>query len=73
VGRLSQASERIYAARFPEYEGPDSGADVLYRLRPRRIKVFDEHALGSGVFVTASVGAGGRVSWQRTEIYRADA
>jgi uncharacterized protein YhbP (UPF0306 family) len=73
AGRLMQASERIYAARFPAYEGPESGAYRLYHFRPRRIKVFDERALGSGVFVTASVGAGGRVSWQRTERYRADA
>ena len=73
MGRLTRASGRIYAARFPEYEGPDSGGYVLYRLRPRRIKVFDERALGSGVFVTARVGAGGRVSWQRTEMYHADA
>ena len=72
AGRLTRVSERIYAARFPAYEGPEFGAFRLYRFRPRRIKVFDERALGSGVFVTASVGAGGRVSWQRTERYRAD-
>jgi uncharacterized protein YhbP (UPF0306 family) len=73
AGSLIRASERIYAARFPAYEGPESGAFRLYHFRPRRIQVFDERASGSGVFVTASVGAGGGVSWQRTERYRADA
>jgi hypothetical protein len=38
-------------------------------LRPRRVKLFDEHQLGAGVFVTASVTTAGDVAWQRTEIY----
>jgi hypothetical protein len=43
----------------------------LYRFRPRTLKLFDEVALGTGVFVTATVGARGAVTWRRTEIYRA--
>jgi uncharacterized protein YhbP (UPF0306 family) len=73
AGRISQAGERVYARRFPEYEAPEFGAYHLYRFRPRGINIFDERALGSGVFVTASVGARGRVTWRRTERYRADA
>lgn len=73
VGRLTQEYERTYATRFPGYEGPAFGAYRLYRFRPRRIKVFDEGALGSGVVVTASVEARGRLTWQHTETYRPDA
>jgi hypothetical protein len=38
------------------------------RFRPRRLKLFDERALDTGVFVTASV-TRGRLAWTRTEIY----
>jgi hypothetical protein len=34
------------------------------------LKVFDERALGAGVFVTATVGRRGQVAWERTEIYQ---
>jgi hypothetical protein len=33
------------------------------------MKIFDEAALGGGVFVTAAV-RNGRVAWKRTEVYR---
>jgi hypothetical protein len=61
----------IDRARFP-----DIGSDVLsryhfYVLRPRRVKLFDEHRLGAGVFVTARVKSGGEVAWQTTEVYDA--
>jgi uncharacterized protein YhbP (UPF0306 family) len=61
---------RDYARRFPQYAEADPGDLRLYRFRPSRLKVFDERALGAGVFVTAKVGRGGRVAWERTEIYR---
>jgi hypothetical protein len=32
--------------------------------------VFDERALGTGVFVTAKVERRGRLTWERTELYR---
>jgi uncharacterized protein YhbP (UPF0306 family) len=57
----------IYAKRFPEYE---EGAYRCYELFPRRIKLFDERALGAGVFVTARVARGGELAWQRTDVYR---
>ena len=47
----------------------DLDAYRFYRLRPRRIKLFDEHALGGATWVTVAVGAGGRLRWVRTESY----
>jgi uncharacterized protein YhbP (UPF0306 family) len=62
--------EALYANRFPGYRRDDLGAYRFYRFRPRRLKLFDEPELGAGVFVTARVAAGGRLVWERTEIYR---
>jgi uncharacterized protein YhbP (UPF0306 family) len=69
-GRVREAApalEPVYARRFPAYEATRYR---LYRFRPSRMKLFDERALGAGVFVTARVGRGGQVTWQRTDIYR---
>jgi uncharacterized protein YhbP (UPF0306 family) len=63
-------AEALYAARFPDYQRAEMGAYRLYGFRPRRLKVFDEAELGTGVFVTARVAGGRRVAWERTEIYR---
>lgn len=63
-------AERDYAQRFPRFAVADSGELRFYRFRPSRLKLFDERALGAGVFVTATVARGGRVAWKRTEIYR---
>ena len=65
------AAEQVYAARFPEYRGSELPAYHLYELVPRRLKLFDERELGAATFVTARVAAGGRLTWERTEIYRA--
>ena len=67
-GRDAVVAERLYAARFKAYEA-DLDAYRFYRFRPRRIKLFDEHALGGATFVTVAVGAGGRLRWVRTESY----
>jgi hypothetical protein len=64
-------AERAYAARFPRYD-PHRTPYRLYRFHPIRVKLFDERELGDGVFVTARVGKG-RLTWQRTEIYRTGA
>jgi len=66
-GRDARAAEQLYAARFKAYA--DIGTYRFYRLRPRRMKLFDEHALGGATFVTVVVGAGGRLRWMRTESY----
>jgi uncharacterized protein YhbP (UPF0306 family) len=63
-------AERDYLRRFPQYADADPGGMRFYRFRPSRLRLFDEPALGSGVFVTATVGRDGRVAWERTEIYR---
>ena len=64
-------AEAVYGGRFPGYRATDFGRGyAFYALRPRRLKVFDEPALGSGVFVTARVGSGGRLTWEKTEVYR---
>jgi uncharacterized protein YhbP (UPF0306 family) len=69
-GRALAEAQRLYADRFPESESMDMSAYRFYRLRPRRLKIFDEEELGGGVFVTASVGSGGSLSWARTDLYR---
>jgi uncharacterized protein YhbP (UPF0306 family) len=60
-------AEEIYAARFRGYEPHESYQ--FYELVPRRVKLFDERALGAGTFVTARV-RDGKLAWDRTEVYR---
>ena len=67
-GRDARMAEELYAARFKAYAA-DLDAYRFYRLRPRRIKLFDEHTLGGATLVTVTVGAGGRLRWERTESY----
>jgi uncharacterized protein YhbP (UPF0306 family) len=62
------AAEELYAARFPEYRQSDRGTYSFYRLRPQRLKLFDEGEFGPGVFVTARVLHGAPV-WERTDVY----
>jgi uncharacterized protein YhbP (UPF0306 family) len=69
AGRAAQDAKRIYAKRFRDYRDEDFPAYPCYAFRPRRLKLFDERALGAAVFVTARVGADGAVAWERTEIY----
>jgi uncharacterized protein YhbP (UPF0306 family) len=69
VGAAAREAAHIYANRFPDYRGLESGDYHFYLFRPNRLKLTNEQALGSGVFVTARV-RGGRLSWLRTEVYR---
>lgn len=71
-GSAAGGAARIYAQRFPDYRASELTGYRMYLFRPRRLKLFDEQALGTGVFVTASV-RGGRLAWERTEIYGGDA
>jgi hypothetical protein len=64
-------AERIYAGRFAGFSLEEFADYRLYVFRPRRIKLFDEPSLGAGVFVTAKVGADGKLAWERTDIYHA--
>jgi uncharacterized protein YhbP (UPF0306 family) len=67
----AREAEDLYAERFPAFARRDLGAYRFYRVRPRRMKLFDERVFGEGVFVTATIRRGGEVAWDRTEIYRA--
>jgi uncharacterized protein YhbP (UPF0306 family) len=65
-------AEALYGGRFRDYRPDDFGRGyAFYGFRTRRLKLFDEPALGSGVFVTARVGHGGVPTWEKTEVYRA--
>jgi uncharacterized protein YhbP (UPF0306 family) len=67
-GRLAEDARRLYVRRFPDATDLDTDYRY-YRLRARRMKLFDERKFGSGTFVTARVGADGRPAWERTERY----
>jgi uncharacterized protein YhbP (UPF0306 family) len=69
-GSAAGQAELLYAERFPDYRESDLSAYRFYRFRPRRLKLFDEDALGTGVFVTARIGARRGLVWERTDIYR---
>jgi uncharacterized protein YhbP (UPF0306 family) len=68
-GSAADDAETVYAKRFPDYRRHDLSAYLVYLFRPRRLKIFDERTLGTGVFVTATVTAKRRLAWERTEIY----
>jgi hypothetical protein len=72
AGEAGADGEAVYAARFPDYRPSDLVGYRVYELLPHRLKLFDERALSSGTFVTARVGRGGRLSWERTEIYTSE-
>jgi uncharacterized protein YhbP (UPF0306 family) len=65
-----QDAVSLYQTRFAESRETDLSAYRVYRFRPRRLKLFDELELGAGVFVTARVGRRGRLTWERTDVYR---
>jgi uncharacterized protein YhbP (UPF0306 family) len=71
AGPTARDAERVYARRFPAYARTDLGDYRFYRFRAGRMKLFDEHALGPGVFVTARVDRRGTVAWERTDVYGA--
>ena len=68
--RGAREAEDVYVSRFARYDETDLGAYRFYRLRPQRIKLFDEREFGTGVFVTARLMRSSRLVWERTEIYR---
>ena len=72
-GKAAEAAEPVYGERFSDYRREDNSTYAFYGLRPRSLKLFDEHTLGRGLFVTARVAADGELAWQRSEIYRATA
>jgi uncharacterized protein YhbP (UPF0306 family) len=70
-GRAVIEAARIYDERFSGYRPTDLTSYAFYAFRSHRIKLFDERSLGAGVFVTARVARAGRLTWEKTETYRA--
>ena len=68
-GRAQRVAEEVYGSRFRDYSRDDFAGHELYRLKSRRVKLFDERTLGAGVFVEAAVRRR-RLVWMRTELYR---
>jgi uncharacterized protein YhbP (UPF0306 family) len=66
----AELAETLYAKRFPDFAEVDLSAYRFYLFEPRRLKLFDERALGAGTFVTARIARDRRLAWERTEIYR---
>ncbi len=69
-GAVVDAAEDHYAKRFAGYRRQDLGAYRFYLFRPSRLKLFDEHDFGAGMFVTARLTSDRRLAWERTELYR---
>ena len=69
-GRALDRARALYGSRFARARESDLSAYRFFAFRPGRLKLFDERALGSGVFVTAKVARTGRLTWEKTEIYR---
>lgn len=70
TGHAVDDAQALYGHRFPAYDRDTLSGYRCYRFRTRRMKLFDEYALGSGVFVTATVRGGGQITVERTLIYR---
>lgn len=67
-GELLTLADSAYRDRFAGTR-PDLLPYRFYVLTPRKVKLFDERELGAGVFVTARIGRGGTLDWERTEVY----
>lgn len=72
-GEDAELAETLYAKRFPDFAEADLSAYRFYLFGPRRLKLFDERALGAGTFVTARIARDRRLAWERTDIYRSGA
>lgn len=69
-GRAQLDAATLYRTRFPDYGHVDLSAPYrFYRFQADRVKLFDERALGTAVFVTARVRAPGKLAWEQTEVY----
>jgi uncharacterized protein YhbP (UPF0306 family) len=69
TGRAGRDALASYARRFHAADRVLSRF-VPYRLRPTRLKLFDEREWPGGTFVTARVARDGTLAWERTETYR---
>ncbi|HEY3248834.1 MAG TPA: hypothetical protein VGK88_11140 [bacterium] len=55
MGDIARTAQRLYSARFRDYSSSDLHRYRFYRFVPQRVKIFDERALGGGVFVVARI------------------
>ena len=69
-GDDANEAETLYTKRFPDFAEAAVSTYRFYAFRPRRLRLFDERALGSGTFVTARLTRDRRLTWERTDIYR---
>lgn len=69
-GVASRNVEALYAQRFAAFAQTDLSAYRFYRCRPQRMKLFDERALGTAIFVTARIRRDRQLAWERTDIYQ---
>lgn len=72
-GEDAEHADALYTKRFPEFAEAQPSTYRFYLFRPRRLKLFDERALGAATFVTARIGRGRRLAWEKTQIYRTTA
>ena len=70
-GAKANGAIDAYRKRFAEYAPDELAAYHPYLFRPRRMKLFDEAALGSGVFVACTVDTRGHATWEATDVYKA--
>lgn len=54
-GHFAPLAQRLYAKRFRDYDASALDEYRFYGFVARRVKVFDERALGGGVFVLARI------------------
>jgi uncharacterized protein YhbP (UPF0306 family) len=69
AGAAADEARQLYTARFPRFAEVDLGAYRLYIFRADRLKLFDEEALGGGIFVTAGIAGDRKAVWERTDVY----
>ena len=69
AGEDEHDAQALYGRRFPDYDPADMARFSYYRFQPKRLKVFDETNLGSGIFVTAAVGDRGALTIERADAY----
>ncbi len=54
-GHFARQAQRLYVRRFRDYDASGLQEYRFYRFVPQRVKIFDERALGGGIFVVVRV------------------
>ncbi|HET8569435.1 MAG TPA: pyridoxamine 5'-phosphate oxidase family protein [Candidatus Limnocylindria bacterium] len=69
-GRAARDAGAVYARRFRADAEDLLARFRAYRLRPSRLKLFDERELGDATWVVARVARDGGLVWSATEAHR---